>query len=266
MSKPMTAAQTVAQLTLWGVPFKPVRGWETRNRNSAGSFDDVNGFIVHHTGDDAPDSVDLRVIVNGRSDLPGPLSQFGCDDSGIIHLIGLGRANHAGGGDAAVLRAVQAEKYRTSPPKPHQHTGSAGAVDGNSHFYGVETFYSGGRAPTDRAYKSLVLLAAAICHFHGWSAKSVIGHKEWSDWKIDPGNVSMIKFRADVAAALKAGPEREPDIDEPRLNTKTRITRARRAFNDGLDLLDAAVSGGRTRTVKSVRDEIRRQVRRLPKR
>ena len=28
--------------------------------------------------------------------------------------------------------------------------------------------------------------AAAYARYHGWSAKSVIGHSEWSDWKSDP--------------------------------------------------------------------------------
>lgn len=266
MARPMTAVQTVAQLTLWRVPFKPVVGWETRSRNHVGPFDDVNGFMVHHTGDDLPDSVDLRVIVNGRSDLPGPLAQFGCDDAGLIYLVGCGRANHAGGGDPNVLRAVVNENYGGAPPAPHEHTGSPGSVDGNSRFYGVETFYSGSFAPSPRVYKSLVLLAAAICDFHDWSAKSVIGHREWSDWKSDPGHVSMTKFRDDVAEALRNGPEKDPDPEPPKQTSTTRVIRARRLLNEGLDLLDAAVEGGRVHTVKDVRDEIRRQVRRLPRR
>lgn len=266
MAKPMTPVQTVAQLTLWRVPFKPVVGWETRNRNSQGSFSDVNGFMVHHTGDDLPDSVDLRLIINGRSDLPGPLAQFGCDDAGIIYLIGNGRANHAGGGDPDVLQAVINESYRDTPPGPRFHTGEPGAADGNSRFYGVETFYSGSTRPTDRAYTSLVLLAAAICDFHDWGPKSVIGHKEWSDWKPDPGSVSMVKFRADVAMALRNGPEKDPEPEPPKLTSTTRIVRARRLLNEALDLLDAAVEGGRIHTVKDVRDQIRKQVRRLPQR
>lgn len=208
MSQPMTANQLLTQLKKWGVRYNEVPGWRTHNRDAVGAWGPVNGFMVHHTGDDAVDSADRRVIVEGRSDLPGPLAQFGCNDNGVIDLVGWGRANHAGAGDPNVFQAVIHESYGNYPPKPHYHQGSPlpPAVDGNSHFYGVETYYSGGHVPTQEAYHALVLLAAAVCDFHGWSAKSVIGHKEWSDAKVDPGRVDMKGFRADVAAALKAGP------------------------------------------------------------
>ena len=87
-----------------------------------------------------------------------------------------------------MLGAIIEESYGGYPPKSREHTGSDGSTDGNDNLYGVETFYSGSKAPNAQARRSLVLLAAAICHHHGWSAKSVIGHKEWSDWKSDPGH------------------------------------------------------------------------------
>lgn len=206
MARPMTADEVVAALKRWRVPYQAVDGWRTRNRDAHGAWGPVHGLMIHHTGDDADDKVDLRIITNGLAGLPGPLSQFGCDDEGTIWLVGNGRANHAGGGDPRVLRAVIAESYGDYPPRPHQHSGSAGATDGNDNFYGVETFYSGREAPTVQARASLILLAAAICHHHGWTAKSVIGHKEWSDWKSDPGKVDMKSFRAAVAQRLREGP------------------------------------------------------------
>ena len=69
-----------------------------------------------------------------------------------------------------------------------------------------ETFYSGLEPPTEAARRSLVLLAASICDHHGWSARSVIGHKEWSDHKIDPGRLDMVKLRTAVARRLDEGP------------------------------------------------------------
>lgn len=206
MAKPMTAVQLVAQLERWNVEFRPLPGWKTHNRNSVGAWGPVHGLGVHHTGDDAPDTVDRRLVHRGRADLPGPLAQFGCNDDGSIDLIGWGRANHFGGGDPKVLRAVMEQSYRDYPPRTRHHQGSPGAVDGNTHFYGVETYYAGSRAPTDAAHRSLVRLAAAICEFHGWTARSVIGHKEWSDWKSDPGHVDMKHFRSAVEAALRTGP------------------------------------------------------------
>ena len=206
MARPMNPDETLRALQHWRVPFKTVDGWRTRDRNHRGPWGPVHGLMVHHTGDDAADNIDLRVIVHGRADLPGPLAQFGCDDEGTIWVIACGRANHAGGGDPRVLRAVIAESYDDYPPRPHQHTGSPGATDGNDNFYGVETFYSGRERPTPEARRALVLLAAAICHHHGWTAKSVIGHKEWSDWKSDPGRVDMHEFRRSVARRLREGP------------------------------------------------------------
>lgn len=205
MATPMSPDETVQALGRWNVPFRTVAGWRNRHRNHVGRWGPVHGLVLHHTGDDADDTTDLRLVTQGRTGLPGPLAQFGCDDLGTIWLIGCGRANHAGGGDPRVLRAVIAESYGRRPPRPLEHTGSAGAADGNSSFYGVETFYSGLTPPTRAARRSLVLLAAAICDHHGWGARSVIGHKEWSDHKIDPGRLDMAAFRSSVARRLEEG-------------------------------------------------------------
>jgi hypothetical protein len=206
MAEPMTADEILSALDRWRVPHREVRGWRDRNRNHVGAWGPVHGLLVHHTGDDAEDGVDLDLVVHGHGRLPGPLAQLGCDDAGTIWLVGWGRANHAGGGDPRVLRAVVAESYDERPPRPREHTGSAGATDGNCCFYGVETFYSGRHRPTGNARRSLTLLAAAVCDHHGWTEKSVIGHKEWSDWKPDPGRLDMVAFRGRVAARLEQGP------------------------------------------------------------
>jgi hypothetical protein len=239
MAKPMTADQVVRALRRWRVPFEEVPGWRTRNRNHIGPWGPVHGLMIHHTGDDADDAVDLRILTRGRPDLPGPLSQFGCDDEGTIWLVGNGRANHAGGGDPRVLRAVIEESYGAYPPRPHEHTGSAGATDGNDDFYGVETFYSGRRPATVQALHSLILLAAAICDHHGWTAKSVIGHKEWSDWKPDPGRVDMASFRAAVARRLHDGP---PGPDETADGYLLRAERRLEAAHDELVKAERSLS------------------------
>ncbi|HEY1175749.1 MAG TPA: hypothetical protein VGF17_06300, partial [Phytomonospora sp.] len=92
-STPLTPNQIRAALKKFGAKVREVPGWETRNRNAKGPFGPVYGFGVHHTGDDAPDSADRNVIIKGRSDLPGPLAQFGLNDDGTVDLIGCGRAN-----------------------------------------------------------------------------------------------------------------------------------------------------------------------------
>ncbi|MFE9725607.1 LysM peptidoglycan-binding domain-containing protein [Streptomyces sp. NPDC005794] len=44
--------------------------------------------------------------------------------------------------------------------------------------------------------------AAAICRAHGWTAKSLIGHLEWSNDKVDPKGFAMASMRTHVAELL----------------------------------------------------------------
>jgi hypothetical protein len=96
-------------------------------------------------------------------------------------------------GSGRVLDAVAKENYGSYPPSP-----GANDTDGNASFMGFEVQYSGGHAPTKAQYNAMVKGAAAVCKHYGWSAKSVIGHKEWTSRKDDPGHVDMKVFRADV--------------------------------------------------------------------
>lgn len=201
MATPMTSSQIVAQLKKWGLKYAEYRSWETHNRNHVGKWGPVNGFMVHHTGSDGKDQ--RALLYDGISGLPGPLCQFGLAQDGTVHLIGWGRANHAGSGDPDVLNAVINENYGANPPADNQSS-----VDGNARFYGVEIWYSGSHAMTDAQYAALRKLAAAVCDFHKWSEKSVIGHGEWgSPGKWDPGISSgkmmdMAKVRADIKSTL----------------------------------------------------------------
>ena len=215
MSTPMTAAQAVAQLKKWGIKYVEISGWATHNRNSKGAWGPVNGFIWHHTGADVSDAraYAAGTLYNGLSTLPGPLCHFSIGKDGTVYLVGWGRANHAGGGDPAVLQHVANEDY-TGQLKPTR--GNADGVDGNAHFYGVEIQYSGSHTMADAQYKTALRLSAAICDFHDWSSKSVIAHGEWSDDKWDPGYapgkiMAMPGVRTDVAATLTAGPTQEDD-------------------------------------------------------
>ena len=204
MATPMTATQLIAQLKKWGIKYAEYKNWKTHNRGDRGDgWGPVSGFMVHHTGSDSKDQREL--LYAGISGLPGPLCQFGLAQDGTVHLIGWGRANHAGMGDPDVLRAVQNENYGANPPVDNQST-----VDGNARFYGVEIWYSGSHAMTDAQYTTLRKLASAICDFHKWSEKSVIGHGEWgSPGKWDPGiksgvMMNMAKVRSDIKVTLES--------------------------------------------------------------
>lgn len=220
MATPMTPAQLLAQLRKWGIKFAEYKDWKTHNRDSATGkkFGGVNGFMVHHTGSD---STDQRALLrNGVSGLPGPLSHFGLAQDGTVHLIGWGRANHAGSGDPDVLAAVRSESYGAYPPADNEST-----VDGNDCFYGVEIWYSGSHAMTSAQYKALRKLSAAICDFHDWSEKSVIGHGEWgSPGKWDPGYapgkmMDMAKVRTDIKATLSGQADKPSDTPDTPADT-----------------------------------------------
>jgi hypothetical protein len=203
----MTLEQMQAQFKKWDVPYRVIGDPKTHRRDPAhGTWGPVYGCGTHHTGDDAPDTADRKVISEGRSDLAGPLAQLGLNDDGVLDIHSIGRANHFGGGDPDVLRAVINESYGDYPPHTNEHQGSAGSVDGNPHFYGMEVYYSGGKPMSEKAYNTMIRVWAAICDFHQWSAKSVIGHNEWSDWKIDPGHEDMKLIRRDVQQLLDQGP------------------------------------------------------------
>ncbi|MFJ3084357.1 peptidoglycan-binding protein [Streptomyces halstedii] len=199
MATPMTPTQIVSQLKKWGISYEEYKDWETHNRNHKGSWGPVNGFMVHHTGSDSKDQ--RAMLYNGYADLPGPLCHFGLAQDGTVHLIGWGRANHAGAGDPDVLNAVIAEK---AIPKHNEST-----VDFNSRFYGVEIWYSGSHEMTEAQYSTLLKLSAAVLDFHGWSEGSVIGHGEsGSPGKWDPGfksgqMMNMNSVRKDVGGVLR---------------------------------------------------------------
>ncbi|MGI5196925.1 peptidoglycan-binding protein [Streptomyces sp. CA-288835] len=204
MATPMTPAQIKAQLKKFGVSFKEYKDWSTHNRNHKGSWGPVHGLMVHHTGSDSKDQ--RQLLYAGTAALPGPLCQFGLSQDGTIHLVGWGRANHAGAGDDDVLHAV---KNELKLPVDNESN-----TDGNRHFYGVEIWYSGSHEMTDAQYATLRKLAAAICDFHNWNEKSVIGHGEWgSPGKWDPGYkpgkmMDMDEVRADIKATIaKTEPE-----------------------------------------------------------
>jgi hypothetical protein len=208
MARPMTAAEWRTAMNKWGVQWREYPNWATRTR--PGDFTDIRGVVIHHTGSDIQSDNYLKWLFTvGRASegIPAPLCHVSTDMDGDVWVGAIGRANHAGKGSSSTLNAVTAENYRGFSaeigPGPDD-------TDGNAHFYGNEVRYDGGQPMTDKQHTSAVRWAAAICDHYGWSALSVIGHREWSSRKNDPGLCPMTKFRADVAALLKAGPPTKP--------------------------------------------------------
>lgn len=147
-------------------------GWRSRGSAFPSRPDTI---LVHHTGTSAKAKGDLptlRLLVEGRSDLPGPLCQLALSRSGVVHLIASGKANHAGRG---------AWLGQTS----------------SSRTIGVEAEHDG-RSPWPAAqYEAYLLLCRALVVYLNVTPERVCGHKEWAlpaGRKVDP-TFDMAMFR-----------------------------------------------------------------------
>lgn len=213
MAAPMSANSLVAMLRAEGARVVEDPGWRTRNRNHKGPWGPVNGVMIHHTV--TGKNVDgVAICRNGYATLPGPLCHGVIRRDGTVVLVGNGRANHAGGGDPDVLQAVKDERYNAKPPTPKY--GNSNGVDGNARFYGFECENLGdGKDPWSAAQvEAIVRVSAAICRFHKWTAKSTIGHSEWSADKSDPKGpgdvVAMPRLRGKIQERLNHAPSWNP--------------------------------------------------------
>lgn len=218
MATPLTADRLVKALRDEGLTVHEHRSWRTHNRNHKGAWGPVHGVMIHHSVTSGTErSVDL--CYNGHSALPGPLCHGVIAKDGTVHLVGNGRANHAGLGDGDVLRAVVAER---SLPRDNEAD-----TDGNRHFYGFECVNLGdGADPWPEAQLGAIERASAgLCRAHGWNERSVIGHLEWQPGKVDPRGFTMDTMRGRIGNRLGTPPEKPPArpvVDLSRLRAAAR--------------------------------------------
>jgi peptidoglycan hydrolase-like protein with peptidoglycan-binding domain len=170
-----------AVLETAGLKVARVDGWESRGRGDVGR---ILGVICHHTvGPRQGNMPSLRTLIQGRGDLPGPLSQLGLGRDGTYYVIAAGRCNHAGRGNWK------------------------GLINGNTNFIGIEAENTGG--PDDSPWPPVQLNAyrrgvAAILRHCGRSADFCAGHKEYA---LPPGRKTdpcfeMSAFRESIAAIM----------------------------------------------------------------
>ncbi|MBK3556310.1 N-acetylmuramoyl-L-alanine amidase [Streptomyces sp. MBT56] len=199
MATPLSADRLLKALRDEGLEVVEHRSWRTNNRNHKGLWGPTHGVMIHHTVTSGTAS-SVELCYNGHSALPGPLCHGVIAKDGTVHLVGNGRANHAGSGDDDVLRAVIAE--RELPPDNEANT------DGNRHFYGFEAVNLGdGKDPWPAAQLlAIERAAAAVCRAHGWDQRSVLGHLEWQPGKIDPRGFTMDSMRTRIGKRLGAKP------------------------------------------------------------
>lgn len=149
-------------------------GWRTRGHGDMGS---VECIVAHHTATAASASGDypsLRIVRDGRSDLPGPLSQLGLGRSGTVYVIAAGLSYHAGD--------VRDDWM------------------GNYHAIGIEAEHPGVGPWPAAQYGAYARLCAALAEHYGVPIPRVLAHKEvcWpAGRKTDP-NFDMRTFRAAV--------------------------------------------------------------------
>ena len=158
-------------------------GWKDRGRSSELY---PWALIAHHTA--ATDDI-TSMLINGRSDLPGPLCNFELREYGDWCLIASGRANHAG--EASVTNS---ESYGIEATGPQNYP----------NVYGPKAFPGN--------YDSYEVGAACILAAMGAEVGDLMGHKEIApDRKIDP-YFDMGTFRAGVAEG--GGEEQDMTGDE----------------------------------------------------
>ncbi|MFI8293308.1 N-acetylmuramoyl-L-alanine amidase [Streptomyces sp. NPDC085614] len=199
MASPLSASRFLAALRDEGLPVVEVGNWRTHNRNHKGPWGPVHGVMIHHTVTKGTANT-VRICRDGHAALPGPLCHGVIAKDGRVHLVGYGRANHAGLGDDEVLRAVIAE--HRLPPDDEATT------DGNRHFYGFECENLGdGKDPWPKVQlDAIAKVSAALCRAHGWTHRSVIGHLEWQPGKVDPRGFTMASMRERISERLRERP------------------------------------------------------------
>ncbi len=160
-------------------------GWEDRGREMY----PIEGVLCHHTAGEGPshgDDPSLGIIINGRSDLRGPLAQLLLARDGTYHVVASGRCNHAGRG------------------KWHH------IVNGNEHLIGIEAENTGYvKGPRAEKWPEIQMQAyargvAAILTKIEAPVSMCAGHKEYAlpkGRKTDP-TFDMNKFRERVKAIM----------------------------------------------------------------
>ena len=176
-----------------GLRVKETSGWKSRGNSSDGSFY-PEVFVRHHTAGAGPSAgvaPSLGLIINGRSDLAGPLANIYMDYDGVVYAIAAGAANHAGTPDG----------------------GSWHGATGNSSSYGFEIEHPGTYDMDDERAEIAAAACAALIDGR-FGTKDVCDHKEWApSRKIDLAtSPSPSKFRDRVGYYLSHDYAPEPSV------------------------------------------------------
>lgn len=162
-----------------GLTVIEIPGWRTHGH---AQMSGVRTIVAHHTATAASapgDYPSINVVRNGRTGLPGPLSQLGLGRDGTVYVIAAGLSYHAG--------------------KTHHRD------QGNAYAIGIEAEHPGTGPWPKQQRDAYVRLCAALVDHYGLTVSRVQGHKEVAaptGRKSDP-NFDMDAFRADITDILQ---------------------------------------------------------------
>lgn len=161
-----------------GLRVVEVAGWRERGH---GPMSGVKTIVCHHTAG-SPDGPmpSLRLLTDGRTDLPGPLAHLGLGRDGTVYVIAAGLAYHAG--------QVRDTAYT------------------NAWSIGIEAEGTGVDDWPAVQLDAYAGLCAALVLEHDLTSARVLGHKEVCfppRRKADP-NFDMIAFRDRVHSEVEA--------------------------------------------------------------
>lgn len=134
-----------------GLPVNEQPGWQTRGHG--GMAGTPRSIALHHTaGPRTGEAPSLRVVRDGRSDLPGPLAHFVLGRSGTVYVVAAGQCWHAG----ATWTANQSNPW---------------AIGIEAEATGVDPWPPG-------QYDAYLRLVRALCDHYRIPFAAVQGHKE----------------------------------------------------------------------------------------
>lgn len=170
-----------------GLQVEEEPGWRTRSAEEdedASTYSPI-GLVAHETRPEtATSSVsgEIRVLIEGRPGLSGPIAQTFISRAGVWHVVAAGLCHHV-----------------------KQGWGGAFSGYGNTRLLGVEAQHAESESWADKPaqYDAYVRGVAAICKHKGWSAEKVVGHKEHQPGDKPDPEFNMDRFRADVRAAME---------------------------------------------------------------
>lgn len=218
------------------VTFEP--GWERRGNGQSARYE---GGVVHHTAflsSFQKPFPALSTLLNGRTDLPGPIANVGgpvCpEDRPRLHIIAAHPANHAG-----------ASGGRSMGPLPRTSLFNPTVV-------GLEIDYAGLTPMIGGQYRAALIFTRGLANVLGRSVEWIRAHAETSvTGKWDPGyangrTIDMAVFRRDAANLTPASLEDDMPSFSDRIEFINPDTKQKVSFTFGEWLVYANYYAGKS--------------------